>query len=154
VPNFNDGDYLIVNELGYKITSIGFGSDNLFAVGSFRGLQRDDVVVFRYPKNPSQFFIKRVIGLPGEEIKIENGTVTIINADNPQGSVLDENAYLPAGLQTGSTIDRKLGDGEYFVMGDNRPFSSDSRAWGTVPKTDIIGKVMLRAWPLSQISVF
>jgi len=95
-----------------------------------------------------------VIGLPGEEIKVEDGTVTIINTQHPDGFVLDENAYLPAGLQTGGSIDRTLGPDEYFVMGDNRPFSSDSRAWGTVPKTDIIGKVMLRAWPLSQISVF
>jgi signal peptidase I len=153
-PNFNDGDYLIVNELGYKITDIGSSNIHFFTVGSFRDLGRDDVVVFRYPKNPSQFFIKRVIGLPGEEIKIDGGVVTIINAEHPKGLVLNEDAYLPAGRITNGAIDRTLGPDEYFVMGDNRQFSSDSRAWGTVPKTDIVGKVLLRAWPVSKIGIF
>lgn len=153
-PNFNDGDYLIVNELGYKITNVGLSSVNFFTVGAFRDLNRDDVVVFRYPKNPSQFFIKRVIGLPGEQIKIENGKVTIINQQNPRGIVLDEQTYLPARLFTNGTVDRQLGPDEYFVMGDNRQFSSDSRAWGAVPRIDIVGKVLLRAWPISKINVF
>lgn len=153
-PNFDDGDYLIINELGYKQTEIGFGDVDLFKVGSFKEFQRGDVVVFRYPKNPSQFFIKRVIGLPGEQVKVENGKVTIYNKENPQGTLLDEKQYLPAGLVTNGAVERKLSEDEYFVMGDNRQFSHDSRAWGAVNKDKIVGKVLLRAWPLPKANIF
>lgn len=153
VPNFQDSDYLIVNEFGYKMTSFDVGSSHLFTVGSFRNLSRTDVVVFRFPKNPSQFFIKRVIGLPGERITIENGKTTIYNQQNPQGFVLDESAYLPSGLRTNGAVDITLTDDQYFVMGDNREFSNDSRAWGPVPKDKIVGKVLLRAWPLNKAEV-
>ncbi len=152
-PNFKDGDYLIINELGYKETSVDIAGKHLLTVDSFKDLQRDDVAVFRYPMNPQQFFIKRVIGLPGEEVKLENGKITIYNSQNPDGFVLDEHAYLASNLITKGTVDMKLDAQQYFVLGDNRPASYDSRAWGPVPKSDIIGKVLIRAWPFSKAEV-
>lgn len=153
-PNFKDGDYLIINELGYKKTNIGFDSLNLFTVSPFKDLQRDDVVVFKYPKNPKQYFIKRVIGLPGEQIKISEGKIIIFNKQNPDGIVLDEKLYLSDDVVTSSEQIRTLKDDEYFVLGDNRQFSHDSRAWGPVSKSHIVGKVLLRAWPLGKSQLF
>jgi signal peptidase I len=149
-PNFMDGDYLIINELGYKQTDIDIVNLHLFTVNSFKDPDRLDVVVFRYPKNPKQFFIKRVIGLPGEKVKIENGKVTIYNEDNPSGLVLDEHAYISGNIMTNGNLDIKLDNQQYFVLGDNRSASFDSRMWGPVPKSDIIGKVLIRAWPFSK----
>jgi len=153
-PNFEDGDYLIVNELGYKKTNVDFDNFHFFSVNSFKNLERNDIAVFRYPRNPQQFFIKRVVALPGEEIRIESGKVTIFNDENPNGLVLDEQAYLPQGVITSPDVIMKLKDNEYFVMGDNRQFSHDSRAWGPVHKDEIIGKVMLRAWPINKAEIF
>jgi signal peptidase I len=138
-PTFENGQYLIVNELDYHI----------------HAPQRGDVIVFKYPLNTSEYFIKRVIGLPGEKVLISNGKVTIYNAANPNGFVLDE-SYLPSGLYTEatSTTPITLGENEYFVLGDNRPASSDSRYWGDVPSDDIVGKVVLRAYPFNQVSTF
>jgi len=148
-PNFEDKQYLIVNELGYKTTSIG----SAFIVKPFKELQRGDVVVFRYPKNPSVFYIKRIVGLPGEKIEISADKVKIFNSENPSGFVLDEGKYLSASVMTSGEINMTLGD-EYFVMGDNREYSSDSRSWGPVPADDVMGKVVLRAWPFSKASLF
>lgn len=152
-PNFKDGDYLVVNEMGYKQTSVDAGPAHLFTVGSFKELNRGDVVVFRYPLNPSQFFIKRVIGLPGETVKVEAGKVTIYNKENANGLVLDESGYLPAGLMTNGAVTMTLDNKDYFVLGDNRQFSHDSRAWGPLPENDVIGKVLIRAWPLSKAEI-
>jgi signal peptidase I len=153
-PNFEDKEYLIVNELGYKTTGVGFGKESdLFTVKPFKELQRGDVVVFRYPKNPSVFYIKRIIGLPGEKIEISNDKVKIFNSENPSGFVLDEGKYLSASVMTAGEINLTLGD-EYFVMGDNREYSSDSRSWGPVPEVDMMGKVVFRAWPVSKASLF
>lgn len=152
-PNFKDGDYLVVNELGYKQTEFKFGDVHFFTTGSFRELSREDVVVFRYPRDPKQFFIKRIIGLPGEKVKIENGKVTIFNEQNPEGILLNEHEYLPATMLTSSTVITQLDDDEYFVLGDNRQASHDSRAWGPLPKKDVIGKVLIRAWPLSKVEI-
>jgi signal peptidase I len=152
-PNFKDGDYLIVNELGYKQTSVDIEGLHLFTVGSFKELKRGDVVVFRYPRDPKQFFIKRVIGLPGEKIKVEAGKVTLYNEQNPEGLLMDENAYLPYGLSTSGSVTTTIKEGEYFVLGDNRQFSHDSRAWGILPQVDVIGKVLIRAWPLAKAEI-
>lgn len=153
--NFKDGDYLIINEFGYKITNVldDFGMPHLFTVDSFRDLNRGDVVVFRYPKDPSQFFIKRVIGIPGEKVKVEAGVVTIYNAQNPEGFLLDERAYLPAGVVTSGALTVNLDSEDYFVLGDNRQASHDSRAWGPLPKNDVVGKVLIRVWPFSQAEI-
>jgi len=153
-PNFENNQYLIVNEFGYKKTVAAVDGTTLFTVNTFKEIQRQTVIVFRYPKNPSQFFIKRVIGLPGEKVQIKNDQVTIFNAAHPDGFVLDESAYLSPEVVTSGDMVINLTPDEYFVMGDNRMFSSDSRTWGPVPESDLIGKVMLRAWPLDQLSVF
>lgn len=151
--NFKDGDYLIINELGYKQTDVKVGDVHLFDVNTFKDLKRGDVVVFRYPKDPKQFFIKRVIGLPGEQVKIEGGRVTIFNSENPEGFILDESSYLPNHPVTNGAVTSSLNTQEYFVMGDNRQFSHDSRAWGPLPKDDVIGKVLIRAWPVSKAEI-
>ncbi len=136
-PNFEDGEYLIVNELGYKITDIEFDDIKFFSVKSFKDLKRGDVIVFRYPKNPKQYFIKRVIALPGEKIEIRNGQV-IISQKGSNPIVLDESEYLAENEKTSGELTMVLKDDEYFVMGDNRSFSSDSRSWGPVTKKNII----------------
>jgi signal peptidase I len=153
-PNFENGQYLIINELGFKKTTVGVSNINFFSVGAFRDIPRQKVVVFRYPKDQSKFFIKRIIGLPGERIEVKNGSYRIFNKENPDGFSPDESAYLAKGVKTNGDLVMTLKDNEYFVMGDNRPFSSDSRVWGAVPDDDIIGEVLLRAWPLNEISVF
>ncbi len=139
-PNFHDHEYLIIDELGYR----------------FNNPQRGDIIVFRYPKDPKQFFIKRVIGLPGETVKIENGRV-YISKDGSTFTPLDE-SYLPAGLQTDLPItsynDVKLQSDEYFLMGDNRTASMDSRMFGPVKRDFIIGRTWLRGWPLDRLTVF
>ncbi len=132
-PNFEDGDYILVNEIGYR----------------FSTPERGDVVIFRYPLDQSQFFIKRIIGLPGETIKIKDNTVTIYNKDKPEGFVLDENYLAPEQETIGNSV-IKLDDNEYFVLGDNRLQSSDSRRWGPVNKSLITGRAFLRPWPLTK----
>ncbi len=153
-PNFEDGQYLIVNEFGYKDTEINLDSHKIVSVKPFKKIQRQKVIIFRYPLNIKNFFIKRVIGLPGEKVQIKDGEVIIFNKNNPQGFVLKENQYLPKGLRTAGDLTIQLKKNEYFVMGDNRTFSSDSRIWGPVPKKDIIGKVVLRAWPINKVSLY
>ena len=147
-PTFEDGQYLIVNELGYKKTDLKFAT-----VNPFRDIERSDVVIFRYPNNPKQFFIKRVIGLPGEEVEIRKGKVYIHNEANPKGFELEED-YLGDKVVTMGDGSYKVQDSEYFVMGDNRSHSSDSRSWGSVGADDIIGKVLIRAWPISEAKIF
>lgn len=137
-PNFHGGDYLIVDELTYR----------------FKEPERGEVIVFKYPGNESYYYIKRIIGLPGETIDIKNGKVEITNNQNSNGFVLDE-AYLPSGLITSSQKEKfVLNKDEYFVLGDNRDFSFDSRGWGILKKEKIIGLVRLRLWPFTSISAF
>jgi len=153
-PNFENNQYLIVREFGYKKISIGKEGNELLAVGPFKKLERQTPIVFRYPKNPSQYFIKRVIGLPGEKVEIKDGKVIIYNEENPDGLTLDETSYLSSYVKTGPDMTMTLGDDQYFVMGDNRGASSDSRSWGAVPEKDIVGRVLLRAWPLDKLAIF
>jgi signal peptidase I len=136
-PNYHDGDYLIVDEVSYR----------------FREPERGEVVVFRFPANPRDYYIKRVIGLPGETIEIKAGRVKIYNALHPDGFILQE-SYLRPSLLTDGDIYLKLGDDDYFVLGDNRIASYDSRRWGTLKRKDIIGRVWLRLWPLGQPILF
>jgi signal peptidase I len=133
-PNFFDKEYLIVDELSYR----------------FRAPERGEVVVFKYPENPKEFFLKRIIGLPGERVKISEGKVTIYNQVHPEGVVLDE-SYLPADLLTsGDRTFVPLSENQYFVMGDNRPNSYDSRRFGSVDKSLVVGRVFFRGWPLRR----
>lgn len=133
-PNFEDKQYLIIDELTYQI----------------REPKREETVVFRYPKDPQEFFIKRVIGLPGETVKIKDGEVRIKNSVYPDGFVLKQPYLDPPNHPTYPDTKLTLGSDEYFVLGDNRDFSSDSRIWGAVPKKNIIGRAYLRAWPPSR----
>lgn len=134
-PNFHNGEYLIINEVGYR----------------FDEPRRGDVIVFKFPQNPSQYYIKRIVGLPGETVKIENGVVEIIKAS--QEIVLEE-FYLAEGTYTSGKTEASLDKDEYFVLGDHREASSDSRKWGVLNESYIIGKVLLRAWPFERMKVF
>lgn len=144
-PNYSNGEYLIIDEISYR----------------FQDPKRGDVIVIRYPKDRKQFFIKRVIGLPGEKITIDNGRVTITNEQNPNGVTIEEE-YLPSqGLSfphntsiVGGKKSVVLKSDEYFMMGDNRLASSDSRDWGQLEEKDIVGKVFVRVLPLSDFEKF
>jgi signal peptidase I len=153
-PNFQDGNYLIINELGYKKTDVGSTSSPLFTIDPFKNFQRGDVIVFHYPKDETKYFIKRVVGLPGEKVKVNGGKVTIFNAENKEGFVLDESEYLDKGLLTTKDGFFSVLSDEYFVMGDNRPYSFDSRDWGPLKKDEIVGKVMMRAWPFGEAKFY
>lgn len=150
-PNFDDGEYLVVSEFGYKYTKIPVVN---MEVHPFRELVRQEPVVFRFPKDPKQFFIKRVIGLPGESVEIKKGKVYIYNKIHPDGYELDESAYLDPALKTSDLPKTLVGESEYFVLGDNRTFSYDSRAFGPIEKTAVIGEVLLRAWPISEFALY
>ncbi len=153
-PNFENGEYLIINELGYKETDIGIGGKELFSVSPFKNLERGDTIVFKYPKDPKQYFIKRIVGLPGEKVKVSNGKVYIFNKENPDGFVLDESGYLSKEITTPGDLVQQLSETEYFAMGDNRFYSHDSRAWGPLDEKFVIGKVLIRAWPLNRASIY
>ena len=129
-PNFHSGDYLIVDELSYRL----------------RDPQRGEIIVFRSPIDSSSCYIKRIIGLPGETVEIKNGVVEVYT--NKGLTILDEESYLPADIKTSGDIKISLGKDQYFVLGDNRPRSYDSRRFGPLSRKNIIGRVYLRAWPL------
>ncbi len=135
-PTFHDKDYLIVDKLSYEI-----GTPH-----------RGDVVVFQYPGDPSKYFIKRMIGLPGDHVVITNGKVTIYNTQYPDGLKLDETKYIPDPQLT-DNIDKIVPEDSYYVMGDNRKESYDSRGWGFVPKKLLTGRAFLRLYPFNVISV-
>jgi len=119
----------------------------------FREPIRGEVIVFRYPKNPSISFIKRIIGLPGERIKGQNGKINVYeNTADANGLSLKE-SYLNS-RETEEDFDIWLNRDEYFVMGDNRSASYDSRSWGPLKKENITGIVRLRIFPLSQFEKF
>src|SRR4030042_684972 len=130
-PSFDDGQYLIIDEISYRFEPIG----------------RGDVVVFKYPFNPSEYYIKRIIGLPGETVEIVGGGVIVYNNANTNGKVLDEKIYLAPEEKKLGNMKIILKKGQYFVLGDNRAASSDSRKWGVLPEDNIVGRVWVRAWP-------
>ena len=136
-PNFQNGDYLIIDEISYR----------------FREPHRGDVIVLRFPNDESQFFIKRIIGLPNDRVVIENGKVKIYNSEHSQGFVMEEQ-YLPSNNLTYGNLDLTLDKDDFFVLGDNRLSSSDSRIWGTLPQKDIVGRVFLRIFPLPRLQAF
>lgn len=141
-PNFDSGDYVLTDKVSYRVGDP----------------QRGDVVVFHAPPSANCpagtgcDFIKRIIGLPGETVRLEDNTFYINN------TALDESEYIGPSVQTipgafisGQTI--QLGQNEYFVVGDNRPHSSDSRSWGPIQTSDIVGKAFFRYWPASGVGV-
>lgn len=136
-PNFHDGDYVFVDQLSYRL----------------REARRGEVIVFHGPASNGEDLLKRIIGLPGERVVVENGTVTVFNDENPRGFVLDE-SYLDSSTVTTGDSDIVLGEDQYFVMGDNRSLSFDSRSWGALDENLIVGKVALRIWPPEATKVF
>ncbi|MFA6492556.1 MAG: signal peptidase I [Patescibacteria group bacterium] len=132
-PNYHNKEFLLVDRITYE----------------FRKPNRGEVIIFRFPKNPSEDYIKRIIGLPGDNIKIENSQVFINN-------VLSSENYLSPGTQTdidastSNSLNTTLKQGEYFVLGDNRNASSDSREWGTVPEKNIIGRTWFVVFPIKN----
>lgn len=136
-PTFVDREYLLVDEISYRLHEP----------------TRGEVVVFRYPLDPSEFFIKRVVGLPGDTVDIRNGKVIVTNAEHPEGVVLDE-FYLDSVYGSGLESHAVLNPNEYFLLGDNRGASLDSRNFGPVKEEFFIGKVWVRGWPLKRFGVF
>lgn len=133
-PTFESGDYLIINEIGYR-----FGEP-----------KRGDVIVFRPPQNNTkQFYIKRIIGLPGEAVKVEAGKVWVGASEESLAELKEE--YIAETTPGNANIE--LGNEEYFVLGDNRNASSDSRSWGPLTRKNIIGKAWIRAWPVSDFEL-
>ena len=134
-PSFYDHEYLIIDEISYR----------------FKDLKRGDAIVFRYPRNPQEYFIKRIIALPNESIQIKDGEVHVYNNNNPQGFILEED-YL-GNVETYSLNEEiiELSDNEYYVLGDNRTSSKDSRSFGSVDDSFIIGRVLLRGWPIDRM---
>lgn len=133
-PNFHDREYLVIDELSYF----------------FRPPKRGEVVVFRYPLSPQEYFIKRVVGLPGEIVEVRSSEVYLFNDEHPDGFRLEE-SYLPKDLEFRGNVRFTLEDGEYVVLGDNRPASSDSRNWGTLERKLITGRAVFRAWPIAKL---
>lgn len=142
LPNFHDKEYVLTNKISYK----------------FKEPQRGDVVIFKAPPKPRDEYIKRIIALPEEKIKIQNNKVIIYNEEHPEGWTLPEE-YLGQGILTKgkSSIPPNtvvsLAEGEYVVLGDNREASSDSRHWGVVKKELLVGRAVFRLWPLNALSV-
>lgn len=132
-PSFKNGDYLIVDELSYD----------------FRTPERGEVIIFKAPPEPTKYYIKRIIGLPGDTVKIEGTTVTIVDKAHPQGFSLSEQFITHP--QIGS-LSFTVPAGQYFVMGDNRAGSFDSRSWGAVPAENIRGRALMRLLPFQSIA--
>lgn len=137
VPTFADGDYLLIDQITYR----------------FREPERGEVVVFRSPSDESTYFIKRIIGLPGETVTIKNGAITIANEANKKGFKLEE-SYIPQNVATRGDESFVLGPNGYLLLGDNRSYSFDSRSWGALEKDKIVGLVRLRLWPITELTAF
>lgn len=138
-PNFYDRQYLVIDEISYR----------------FNNPSRGEVIVFKNPNNLKQFYIKRVIGLPGETVRINNGEVYIKEIDRDNFIKIDETDYLPADIKTfGSIGGLELQENEFFVLGDNRKNSKDSRNIGPITRDLITGKVWVRGFPLDEATIF
>jgi signal peptidase I len=153
-PTFSTGNYLLVDKFSYKFLG---------------NPKRGDVVIFDIPDpnhtfhtcllpifgscyfETNRYLIKRIVGLPGEKVTILGGVVTIFNKDNPNGIILDDKEIE---FKSDMSDERQLSDNEYYVMGDNRANSSDSRYWGALPKENIVGRPILRLTPLNAIGVW
>lgn len=135
-PNFHDEEYILTDKISYR----------------FHSPLRGDVVVFRAPKNREHEYIKRIVGLPGERIKITNGDV-FINGQKIEEDYLEKSTISYSGSFLRSGEEFLISQGEYFVLGDNRPHSSDSREWGTIVREDIIGRAWFRYWPPSRFGI-
>jgi len=135
-PTFANGQYLIIDEITYRMHSP----------------ERGDVVIFKYPKDPSKYFIKRIVGLPGETVTVTGGDITIVNKEHSDGMVLNEPYIKNVSFDSVKSVTLK--DDEYYAMGDNRANSLDSRYWGPLPAKDLVGRVLVRLFPPNKIGIF
>lgn len=133
LPSYESYDYLIIEKVSYR----------------FKEPERGDVIIFRPPVNPKVYYIKRIIGLPNEAIRIANGQLMVVSQQQPKGVTLEE-SYL-ANKFTPGDYEFQLGQNEYFVLGDNRAESYDSRRWGPITKKQISGRVLVRVVPLKEV---
>lgn len=136
-PNFYNKEYLIIEKVSYYTNAP----------------KRGEVIVFQSASGPKNYLIKRVVGLPGERIVIKKGKVYVYNKSFKQGILLQEEKYLSAGTSTPGNIDIKLLDNEYYVLGDNRNMSLDSRTFGSIKQDNIIGKAWFRGWPIEDVGL-
>lgn len=136
-PNFYENEYLIIDEVSYR----------------FKEPMRGDIVVLRNPRKKEEFFLKRVIGMPGERMVVRDSQVFIAK-DKDTTPVALEESYLPSREFTPGIVDITLGENEYYVMGDNRDASLDSRIFGPILGDGIVGKVLLRGWPFDRAQRF
>lgn len=153
-PTLHTGQYLLINKLAYlrveglpldAAQSAGIVSAGVDQLYPFGGPQRGDIVVFRFPGGPERDFIKRVIAVPGDTVHVDRGRVYV------NGTLLTEE-YIRA-LPSYSLPEQRVPEGSYFVLGDNRPNSSDSHIWGFVPEDNLIGRAWLSYWPPAQWGV-
>lgn len=135
-PTFHDGQYLIVDELSYR----------------FENPARGNVIVFVPPVDESKYYIKRIIGLPNETLIIKGTQITVKNNEHPEGFVLSQ-PYIASGEERNDDITITLGSNQYFVLGDNRYASSDSRIWGPITRDAIVGRPVVRLFPVQEVSV-
>ncbi|MFH1565804.1 MAG: signal peptidase I [bacterium] len=136
LPTLHNKEYLITNKIVNRT-----------------GYKRGDIIIFKYPKMPSKEFVKRLIGFPKEKIQIINSKVIIYNDEFPEGFTLKEDYLAKDTLTTQNTflkegVIMEIPENNFFVMGDNREVSSDSRQWGFVPKENMVGQAVLRIWPV------
>lgn len=134
-PLFNDRDYLIVDEISYR----------------FEEPKRGEVIVFKFPEE-NKYLIKRIVGLPGETITLSGKEITITNTENPSGLKLDESYITDKTDEPSKTI--TLDKNHYYVLGDNRPVSYDSRYWGPLEAKNIVGRPLIRLYPFNKMAVF
>jgi signal peptidase I len=153
-PTFQNHDYLIVDRFSYGVCppSILLGHIQVPCI-PIGDPQRGDVIVFKLPQNPSETLIKRVIGVPGDTVEVRGVSVVIINTEHPKGFTLSEPYLAPADLGGPSGMRITLGPDQYFVLGDNRKVSYDSRLWGTLPRSDIVGRVLIRLYPFNAAGI-
>ena len=137
LPNFHDGEYLIVDEISYR----------------FADPKRGDVIIFHPPQNPKNYYIKRIIGMPGEKVVLKDQQIVIYNTDHEEGAVLDESLYL-TNSDIVEEIEIELEEDQYYVIGDNRNNSLDSRRFGPINFSNIKGRALIRAFPFNNLTIF
>ena len=141
VPNFQSGEYVLTDKVSFK----------------FRQPERGEVIVFHAPeaahcpKGTGCDFIKRVLGVPGDTIAVENNHIIVNQVPLTENYIPEDYRTLPGAFTQGRSV--TLSEGEYFAVGDNRPYSSDSRQWGPITKNDIVGRAFFRYWPLSVMGL-